>query len=59
MPSTLYWRDHINYLATELLAIITEKQWTASGRLRRLYVDGHLGLVDLTGHMLKQGTGQI
>lgn len=31
MPFTLYWVDRINYLAAGLLAIITEKEWTASG----------------------------
>lgn len=36
MPFTLYWVDGINYLAAELLAIITEKERTASGRF--LYV---------------------
>lgn len=59
-PSTLYWIDRINYLTAGLLAIITEKQWTASGRFpQRLYVNTHLGLVgsaDLCGaHSLKQG----
>lgn len=60
MPFTLYWMDHINYLMAGLLAIITEKQSTASGPLSScLYVIAHLALVGSPGRCeasaLKQG----
>lgn len=46
MPSTLYWIDHINYLTARLLAIITEKQWTASGPFPDVSMSNtHLALV--------------
>lgn len=41
MPFTLCWIDHINYLTAGLLAIITEKQWTASGRFPHVCMSIH------------------
>lgn len=60
MPSTLYWIDHINYLTARLLAIITEKQWTASGPFPDVSMSNtHLALVGTPNRcgacILKQG----
>lgn len=60
MPSTLYWIDRINYLTAGLLAIITEKQWTASGRFPHVCMSIHTlpswAQPDHCGaHILRQG----
>lgn len=41
MPFALYWLDRINYLAAGLLAIITEKERTASGRFPNVCMSIH------------------
>lgn len=41
MPLTLYWLDGVNYLAAGLLAIIPEKERTASGRFPNVCMSIH------------------
>lgn len=42
MPFTLYWVEGINYSAAGLLAIITEKEPTASGRFPYVCMSIHI-----------------